>query len=163
MGIFNDDSVPFENLDLNFRDQTIFLDIDGTLLPDNLHDFDSDSPALRHLELLKRANRVFICTNSNARIRNKSAIERLLGAPVVTSDHKKPSAKILKALGVRTQSGNLLVIGDKFLTDGLFAINIGARFVKIKRKISGGESPLMRSINLLDNAVWHMIRLLNII
>ena len=58
---------------------------------------------------------------------------------------------MLAELNLKPRSKELLVIGDKFLTDGLFAKNIGAEFIKAKRKISGQESILIKLINLFDD------------
>ena len=55
----------FENLNLDFRNKAIFLDVDGTLVPDKSLNF--DSAVLRQLEKLKAGNRVFLCTNSKKR------------------------------------------------------------------------------------------------
>src|SRR3989344_3820413 len=95
------------------------------------------------IEELKRVNRVFLCTNSNDRIKSNK-IEVLLDLPIATYDHKKPSSKILKKLGIRRGGRNLLVIGDKISVDGLFAWNIGSEFIKVERKISGTESLIVK-------------------
>lgn len=148
-------SVPFEELDFTFKDKTIFLDVDGTLLPDGQTYF---SPAvMRNLERLRSANQVFLCTNSDDILRTKK-IEEVLGLLVVTYRHKKPSAKIVADAGVALVRGNALVIGDKFLIDGVFALHIGANFIKIKRKISGKESFLVRLINFLDDIIWQTVK-----
>jgi len=143
-----------------FENKIIFLDIDGTLLPDG--NFDFDSSVIRHLEGLKQNNKVFLCTNSGDRIRS-SKIETALGLPIVTHNHKKPSLRIIENLGIKKGGGNLLVIGDKFLTDGLFALNIGAEFVKVGRKISGKESLDVKIVNFLDNILWQMAKFVRII
>lgn len=146
--------------DLNFSGRIIFLDVDGTLLPDGGLDF--DPAVIRQLEKLKRDNRVFLCTNSNDRIRT-GEIEKTLGLPVATYNYKKPSSKIIRGLGIEKGNKNLSVIGDKILIDGLFALNIGARFIKVKRKISGQESVIIRLINLSDDIVWQAMKLLKLI
>jgi len=138
----------FEEINFDLRNRIIFLDIDGTLVPDRGLNFDLS--VLRQLEKLKAQNRVFLCTNSNDKIR-KAKIERLLDLPIVTHRYKKPGSKMLAELNLKPRSKELLVIGDKFLTDGLFAKNIGAEFIKAKRKISGQESILIKLINLFDD------------
>jgi len=151
----------FEEAEFNYLGKrTIFLDIDGTLVPDKSLNF--DNAVMRQLEKLKKNNRVFLCTNSNDKIRNNQ-IEKMLGLFIVTHNHKKPSSKIIRELGIDKENKNLLVIGDKFLTDGLFALNIGAQFIKVKRRLSGKESLIIKLINLTDNLAWQIAKLAKII
>lgn len=150
----------FEEINFNLENRIIFLDVDGTLVPDKGLNF--DSLVLRQLEKLKQKNRVFLCTNSNDKIRNNK-IEALLGLHIVTHGHKKPSSKIMAGLNLKSPPEELLVIGDKFLTDWLFAKNIGGEFIKVRRKISGKESLIIKLINLGDDLVWHTAKILKLI
>ena len=150
----------FEAINLDFQNQVIFLDIDGTLVSDKGLNF--DSLVLRQLEKLKAKNKVFLCTNSNDKMR-KVEIERRLNLPIVTHHYKKPSSKMLVELNLKPNSKELLVIGDKFLTDGLFARNIGSEFIKIKRKISGKETLIIKIINFLDDISFKIVLWLKII
>ncbi len=145
----------FEDLNLNFIARTIFLDVDGTLFPDG--QLYPSQAVIGKLAELKLNNEVFLCTNSNDIIRNKK-IEASLDLRIVTYNHKKPSSKILADAGAKIGGENLLVIGDKFLIDGVFALNIGANFIKIKRKISGKESFFVQLINFLDDIVWQTVK-----
>jgi predicted HAD superfamily phosphohydrolase YqeG len=63
------------------------------------------------------------------------------------------------------QSGphSYLVIGDKFLTDGLFAKNIGGKFIKVQRKVFGQESLLAKLVNFIDDILWNIGRYLKLI
>jgi len=47
----------------------------------------------------------------------------------------------------------LVVIGDKYCTDGLFARNLKARFVLVLRKRSGRERLIVRISYLIDRVV----------
>lgn len=154
-------NLAFEELNLNLEDRTIFLDIDGTLIADNSQ-LNFKPEVLNKINFLRQKNQIFLCTNSNDKIRSNK-IEGALGLPIVTHNHKKPSSKIIKELGLDKENKNLLVIGDKFLTDWLFAKNIGAQFIKVKRKVSGQESILIKLINLADDLVWKIAKFVKII
>lgn len=144
----------FEEINLDLKGRIIFLDLDGTLVPDSGLSF--DAAVLRQIEKLKAVNRIFLCTNSNNKIRN-GQIEKTLGLFIVTHDHKKPSPRVLQTLGLSGKPNNLSVIGDKYLTDGIFAKNIGAEFIKVKRKISGKEDVFIKLINFIDDCIWKLI------
>lgn len=141
----------FEDLDVVFCDATIFLDVDGTLLPDGES---SLSPEVTEkVRQISKENQVLLCTNKRDRLRWQ-VLEQALGLPVVTKRHKKPSKSILNE--VEDVGERRIVIGDKFLTDFLFARRIGATFVKTKRKLSGMESLGVKMANLLDDVVWKL-------
>lgn len=108
----------------------IFLDVDGTLRPDG--DQEMSPEVLKKLAELKAGNEVNLTSNKG----NKT---------------KKPSRRA--AEGVDLKGKKAVVIGDKFLTDGLFAKNIGAEFIKVKRKISGRESFFIKLTYLIDDIV----------
>ncbi|OHC47303.1 MAG: hypothetical protein A2X69_06185 [Rhodobacteraceae bacterium GWF1_65_7] len=108
----------------------IFLDIDGTLRPDG--DQEMDQEVLNKLAELKAKNEVHLISNKGNNI-------------------KKPSREAAK--GVDMAGKKVIVIGDKFLTDGLFAKNIGAEFIKIKRKVSGKEPLFVKFTYLVDDFI----------
>lgn len=107
------------------------MDMDGTLRPDE--DLEMSSEVLNKLEELKAKNEVHLTSNKGNKI-------------------KKPSRKA--AEGVDLEDKKVIVIGDKFLTDGLFAKNIGAEFIKVKRKISGKEALFVKITYLIDDLAW---------
>ncbi|MDO8430340.1 MAG: hypothetical protein Q7S73_03160 [bacterium] len=147
----------FEELNLNLEGRIIFLDIDGTLIADGSQ-LDFEPKILNKINFLRQKNQIFLCTNSSDRIRSNK-IERALSLPIATYNHKKPSSKIIKELGIGKENKNFLVIGDKVLIDGLFALNIGAEFIKVKRKISGQESLVIKLINLADDLICQVVKL----
>ncbi len=153
-------NIAFEDID-PVKDKMILLDIDGTLIADD-GGLDFSSEVLEKVSSLRKNNRVFLCTNSNDRIKS-SKIEKALGLPIVTYDHTKPSSKIINKLGIEKGNRNLLVIGDKFLTDWLFAKNIGAGFLKTARKVSGKEPLVIKCINFIDDLIWQTMEFLKII
>lgn len=145
----------FENLPLNKRGQIIFLDVDGTLIADD-GGVNFAPEVIKKIDELKRNNRVFLCTNSHDRMRNIKIGARL-NLPIVSEEYKKPDHRILDGLEF-VAADKKMVIGDKFLTDGRFAKNIGAEFIKVKRKISGKESFSVKLVNILDDMLSSIFR-----
>ena len=150
----------FEELKIDFKGKVVLLDIDGTLLPDDGR-YDFEPSVINHVDKLKENNRVFLCTNTNDKIRNTKLAE-ILKLPV-NRRRKKPNSGILKEFGENLTDQPLVVIGDKFLTDWFFAKNIGAEFIKVKRKISGKESLVIKLINFADDLAWQIAKLLKFI
>ncbi|OGF64221.1 hypothetical protein A2661_00555 [Candidatus Giovannonibacteria bacterium RIFCSPHIGHO2_01_FULL_45_24] len=120
----------FEELDTPWSSATIFLDIDGTLRPDG--DREMSPEVLKKLAELKAKNEVHLISNKS-------------------NGAKKPSREA--AEGVDIAGKKVVVIGDKFLTDGLFAKNIGAEFIKVRRKISGRENFFVKVTYLIDDFI----------
>lgn len=120
----------FEEISAPWEGAVIFLDVDGTLRPDGGEGF--EQKVSEKLEGLKAKNTVYLVSNK-------------------TGAAKKPGRKV--ADGVDLKDKQVIVIGDKFLTDGLFAKNIGAEFIKVKRKISGQEPFLVKITYLIDDFV----------
>lgn len=140
-------------LKTDIENSIVLIDIDGTLAPDSSDSVDPET--LADLNKLKAKNTVYLCTNSLNTDRNVR-LEKLLNLKIINKLHKKPSGKILDEIDSRGKK-NIVVIGDKFLTDYLFAKNIGATFIKAKRKLSGHESFMTKLINFADDAVYKMI------
>lgn len=146
----------FEDLDIDFKDKIVFLDIDGTLAPDSHTNF---SPAvLGQIKKIGANNTLYLCTNSRNRERN-SLVEKILGVPTIASPYRKPNYRILEA--VDTTRKNFTVIGDKFITDFLFAKNIGADFIKVKRLISGQEHFLIKCVYFFDDTACALYKLIS--
>lgn len=144
---------PFEDLVLDFERQTVFLDVDGTLAPDGELEF-SDAVKMKVKELADD-NQVLLCTNKRDR-RRWQALESLFSLPVVTKRRRKPSRRVLEE--AKATAKERIVIGDKFLTDYLFARRIGARFIRVRRKVSGQEPLIVRAVNWLDDVLWNLLR-----
>ena len=124
----------FSEIDVSdITDAIIFLDVDGTLTPD--HNSAIPQNALRKITEVKQKNQVILLSNRNLKF-----------------SHRKPRKKILESINHKDKS--LVVIGDKFLTDGLFAKNIGARFIKVRRLVAPQENILNRTIYFTDDILW---------
>ena len=125
------------------------LDVDGTIVADGE---DNVSPAvLAQVRAIKAAgNEIQLCSNSRrpdyAMRLNRLASQ--LEITVCPVPFRKPSISAVAALDRRGRS--LIVIGDKDLTDGLLARRVGARFIKVRRKLDPADRLSSRMANLFD-------------
>ncbi len=142
---------PFTALDFDSKQSIIFLDVDGTLLPDG--EWEAQPAVQARVRALTENNDVYVTTNTRNEKR-KEAMVRLFGVAAVPSTAKKPSRQV--AAGVMRPGRAAVVIGDKFLTDELFARRIGARFIRVARLHSARERWGIRMINLIDDACHYL-------
>lgn len=137
---------------------TVVLDVDGTLLPDR--DIRLHASVREHLALLASSARVYLASNARGGAR-LDALASGMPVRVIRSRHRKPDTRVLRDL---EQAGPLIVVGDKYLTDGLLAAFLKARFIKVRPLMSGGERLSVRLAYLLDpllgSAVCFFVRLL---
>jgi predicted HAD superfamily phosphohydrolase YqeG len=139
----------FEQQTFHFENALVILDIDGTLVPD-CGRVASATVVEKVLELKARGNEVRLCSNSRrgnyAERLNTIAAQLEVGVcPVV---FRKPSA--LAISGLDRKGRQLIVIGDKDLTDGLLARRVGAQFIKVRRKLDPADRLSSRMANLID-------------
>jgi HAD superfamily phosphatase (TIGR01668 family) len=139
----------FEQHSFDFRGALVALDVDGTIVADGE---DSASPAvLAQVRALKAAgNEVQLCSNGRrsdyaARLDRLAAQLEIAVCPV---RFRKPSIAAIAALERKGRA--LIVIGDKDLTDGLLARRVGARFIKVRRKLDPADRLSSRMANLID-------------
>jgi HAD superfamily phosphatase (TIGR01668 family) len=139
----------FEQQAFDFRDALVALDVDGTIVADSE---DNVSPAvLAKVRAMNAAgNEVQLCSNSRrpdyaARLNRLAAQLEITVCPV---PFRKPSTSAVAALDRKGRS--LIVIGDKDLTDGLLARRVGARFIKVRRKLDPADRLSSRMANLFD-------------
>ncbi|MBT4385060.1 HAD hydrolase-like protein [Candidatus Peregrinibacteria bacterium] len=125
----------FHELDSTaIHDKLILLDVDGTLLADGEVELSTES--LTAINALKRKNEVTLCSNKKDHVRNRAVAEQA-DVGYVETNIRKPNVKILDFV-VNEKDLDLLVIGDKYLTDDRFARRIGAEFIKVRRKEKKG-------------------------
>lgn len=147
----------FEELNVDFENKIIFLDVDGTLSADS--DFVFEDAVLNQLNKIKEKNEIYLCSNCGDPNRKRRAAE-ILEIKAIANGKKKPSKSLVADLNLKGE--NCVVIGDKFLTDGLFARNIGARFIMVKKKISGKERHIIKIIYLIDDLIYKLyIKIVN--
>jgi predicted HAD superfamily phosphohydrolase YqeG len=132
-------------------DSNILVDIDGTIIPPEVEEYEISQETFSWVNELKlHRNTIFLCSNNNVHERNEE-IARILGVTYLRIEIKKPLREA--AGGVDKKNTEVVVIGDKFLTDGLFAKNLGAKFIKIPRLVSD-ETPLQHKLDCwLDDVV----------
>lgn len=121
---------------INFEsvhDFFIFLDLDGTLVADGSLDVSNET--LERINKLKSNNKVYITSNNRDTDRIKEVSQKT-GMDFLDNNFKKPSKKILGLLSEEERKMKKMVIGDKYATDGLFALRIGAEFIKTKNIMS---------------------------
>lgn len=148
--------VSFAELDINnIKNYFILLDVDGTIINDGGELLDEEH--IKKIKELKQNNEVHFCSNKSGGQR-LSEISGETGVSFLDNYHRKPSRKILQYIK-NDRNLPLLVIGDKFLIDGLFAKNIGAKFIKVKRVISLRDSWHIKLIYLVDDVVFNLIKI----
>jgi predicted HAD superfamily phosphohydrolase YqeG len=141
----------FEDLPtLELHHKTIILDIDGTLAADG--ETTVSERAKAHAALLSQSNFVILCSNKKNTKRN-TAISKMVGIPYLDTPFRKPSKKILHTIELNNAK-DVVVVGDKFLTDGIFAWRINATFIKVKRVRASRESFFTVCTYLLDDACY---------
>lgn len=133
----------------------IFLDIDGTLINDDA--FELDAGTLAKIRELEMNNRIYLCSNSPNRERNLR-VAGLSTLEYIDTDLRKPSKKILELVD-HSPFKYRLVIGDKFFTDGLFARNIGAQFMKVRRIESEQDRLHVKLLYWIDDLASRIIKL----
>jgi 4-hydroxybenzoate polyprenyltransferase/predicted HAD superfamily phosphohydrolase YqeG len=152
----------FKDIDTtHIRGMTILLDVDGTLVADGLNDV--AEPERAKIAELCRHNEVWLCSNS----RIPGRIEMLslkLGVPSLNSPYKKPDRRVIDALPKMSDKSNggskelnFLLIGDKFLTDGLCAKALRGRFIRVQRITSTQEHVLVKITNTVDTLIGSLL------
>jgi len=138
----------------NFKNYTILLDIDGVLLSEAENKIAPE--IIKRIDKLKQDNDVLIVSNT---IFKKRCIYVSLELKIqlVSSPYKKPSAKILPFIK-RDKSKPLIMIGDKFLTDGIFAKRIKAEPILIKRRIHKKDNPIITFTYKIDDFVYYLLK-----
>lgn len=126
----------------------IIVDIDGTLVPDKSNHIPKTARDL--ISTLKKIHCVWVCSNGDP-VRTQFLAEEL-DVPVLPVH--KPHG-VLPAIP-KLDKG-VVVVGDKYLTDGLFAQRIRARFVKVDHVTSFTDSLSIKLSYVIDDVVWFVI------
>lgn len=143
--------------DENIRDHTILLDIDGVVMADGEEEL--SEKALPYIQELIGSNDVWLVSNSRRKGRTPK-VAGMLNVPWADTKLRKPDPRILKH--VQAVDGKpLLVIGDKFLTDGLFALTTKAKARLLKRRLkSKKDRPFAVFAYTLDDLVSGFLKFL---
>ncbi|MBI4101387.1 MAG: hypothetical protein HY443_00290 [Candidatus Nealsonbacteria bacterium] len=136
------------------KNYLIFLDIDGTLVEEKGSLVDEATAA--KVETLKGGNKIYLCSNKKKSDRN-IAVSEFLRLPLLDSPYKKPDKRILDFIPEQDRKDRpFLVVGDRFLIDGLFARNLGAKFIKVKKLIPGKRGLIAKVAYLIDDAFYRL-------
>jgi len=140
----------FEEQAFAFADALVVLDVDGTLMPDCGHGA-SVAVIDKVNELKARGNEVWLCSNSRRRAyaQRLAAIAFQLQVNACPGAFRKPSTRTLS--GIDRKGRQLVIVGDKDLTDGLLARWSGAQFIKVRRKVDPADRPVARLTSLIDD------------
>lgn len=136
-----------------FSGKTIILDIDGTLGHDGVTVMTQTTKDM--VASLAQHNKVYLLSNKPLPERN-ATFSKLLEIPYLHSQHKKPHAKIAEAL-LEGEKGNVVVIGDKYITDGLFALRINGEFIKVRRIVRRNEGIKAALSYVIDDIVYGVV------
>ncbi len=146
----------FENTILQQSHGTVFLDIDGTLVPDG--ESEIRDIVIKRVQALKENYSIYLLTNDKDKTRVCFLAEKI-GIQFINSKLRKPDPRLVKMI-----SGSVprpyIIIGDKLLTDGLFAYSIGGVFIKVRRIYSGKESWKQKIVYALDDIFDRLHRLI---
>ena len=135
----------------------IFLDIDGTPLPD------AGEAVREHIRLVVRAfaasNHAVLLSNSR-RAERARAISEQIGLPLIKTHYRKPSARVLRDIPEAQEP--LLVIGDKITTDALFARAINAKCILVERERSRTDRRWVDASYVFDDVVGFILDTLSL-
>lgn len=131
----------------HFSGACVVLDIDGTLVGDRSLELSGD--VAEKVKQLGAVASVYFCSNALPDRAKDFATQ--LKVAYLPGKYKKPSRRA--AEGLPTFNGPVIVVGDKVITDGLFASNIGAEFVLVSRFRTASESVRARVGYALDAVV----------
>lgn len=127
---------------------TLFVDVDGTLVADRVRVLDLGTR--EKLRRLASACRLYLCSNGSPVSAREFAKET--GADSLAVFKPLPG----KARGAFRPGERAVVIGDKYLTDGIFAGLLGAEFIRVDRVVAPTDGLFARITYLLDGVVWHV-------
>lgn len=136
----------FRDLDPKiFQGTTVLLDLDGTIVPDGAVVLaNGEDETLRRIVAV--AGRVIVVSNN---LRNRDVVlKEHYRLHVALGSAKKPSKN---AVGEFVFEEPTVVVGDKYITDGMFAHNLRARFIHVRRLENDSESFFVRMSYALDS------------
>jgi predicted HAD superfamily phosphohydrolase YqeG len=136
----------FKDLDFSpLRGKTVVVDIDGTLVADGGETPEPEAAAA--LQNLARQSKVYLFSNKRNSARNLR-ISRALGVKLLPAAGRKPFSKIAENV---YETKIDWVIGDKVLTDGMWARKIGAKFIRVRRICSPDDGLAAKIACALDD------------
>jgi len=148
----------FHEIDANaIKNTIVIIDIDGTVVCSSRSDA---SDEVRHtVRALEENNTVYAFSNNFNGTRSR-AVAKDLGLPYIESPYRKPNPKIINY--IKKNKEQLVMIGDKYLTDYLFARFAGGTCIHVRRYTCASDRAASRAACLLDDAVYAVAKLFRI-
>jgi decaprenyl-phosphate phosphoribosyltransferase len=147
----------FRELEISyFKDAIVFLDIDGTITGDKSKVI-GKSERSKVDEIKQTAKEIFLV--SNGLPERTKEVAGSLGVSYLTTGHFKPNPKVLNKL----HHNGGIVVGDKFMTDGLLSVFTGLPFLKVKNLLHEKEGIVNRGIYFVDNFLYYIFESLRAI
>lgn len=122
----------------NICDHTVLLDIDGVVMADGEEELNEE--VLPYIQKLISDNEVWLVSNSRRKGRTPQ-VAKMLGVSWADTKMRKPDPRILRHISSENNR-SLMVIGDKFLTDGLFALAIKSQGRILKKRLKSKKDRL---------------------
>lgn len=135
-------------------DSIVILDIDGTLTCSSSCDI--EQRVLNVVHKLREKNIVYIFSNNYNGKRSRD-IAAQLELPYIESPHKKPNKRVLNY--IKERGVPVIAIGDKYLTDELFAQFTQAEHIRVKRYRCKNDSFGDRAACFFDDCIYFCARL----
>lgn len=142
----------------SFSDTVIIIDIDGTLACSSSLNVDARACAV--IRQLQERNTVYAFSNNYNGSRSREIAE-MLQLPYIEAPHKKPNKKILRYIDIGTSP--VIAIGDKFLTDGLFAYFIKAEYIRVQRYRCENDTTIDKLACMLDDCAYGLACILGLV
>lgn len=141
-----------------FKGAVVIVDIDGTLTNDR--NTEVDQAAKQQLMAIAKEASVYLCSNSSSTARFWQ-LAKETGTIYLGTTLRKPDPRILKLIP-NIAGKRIIVIGDKYLTDGRFAKKIGAEFVHISRITHESDRTFVTFTYLVDDLFTASLRKLRL-
>jgi predicted HAD superfamily phosphohydrolase YqeG len=145
-----------ETSDIN--NSTIILDIDGTLTCSSKMKI--EQRVIDKIRELQKTNFVYVFSNNYNGKRSRE-IAKSINLPYIESPYKKPNKKVLHY--IENEICDVIAIGDKYLTDGLFAQFINAQHIRVKRYQCKKDSVADKIACFFDDIIYTIARLVCIV
>src|SRR3989344_6216645 len=109
----------------------VIFDLDNTLVvPETI---ETRQEIVTWLSGVKKNRECLIVSNSRSAMQRKERVEQIFGCPLFYNQTRKPSRRLFQEISGRYEipTADIVVIGDRLLTDGFFAKINGARAVLV--------------------------------
>ena len=134
-----------------FENHTFIIDVDGTLTLDKNKDISSS--VFNKLIKLKERNNLYLCSNGSWE--NAKKFAEMSGCSYLVC--KKPFTGVFNKILKNIDKERVVVVGDKYLTDGLLAKFLGVKFIKVDHLSCRDDSLVAKLSYILDDIVWAVL------